>query len=134
MDAREFKTRHDGAREFEEYFEGRKFRLRVPSQNEGRQAFRQMAARGEAPDVEGFAFYLLPDAIIGWENVPARWVIPDADPGELIEWSPVAAKILVAEHLNLAAALALPLFDRWMKRRNEMEEARKNSPSASLGT
>ncbi|MCU0806307.1 MAG: hypothetical protein MUF79_14650 [Burkholderiales bacterium] len=134
MDTAELKLRYDGAREFDHWVGGRRYRLRIPTQASARQVFKRLESRGEALDIENFARELLPDHLVGWDQVPSRWLVPDAEEGDFLPWSPMAAKLLMAEDQALAAELAGPLFDKFLARRDALEEARKNSPSASPGT
>ena len=134
MDTAELKLRYEGAREFDHWVGGRRFRLRIPTQAEARQVFKRLEYRGEALDIENFAHELLPDHLVGWDPLPSKWLVPDADDGDVLPWSPMAAKLLISENQTLAAELAGPLFDKFLERRDAMEDARKNSPSASPGT
>ncbi|MCU0898161.1 MAG: hypothetical protein MUC55_11755 [Burkholderiales bacterium] len=134
MDTAELKLRYEGAREFDHWVGGRRYRLRIPTQSAARQVFKRLEAAGERLDIENFARELLPEHVIGWDAIPAAWLVPDADPCDPLPWSPTAARLLMAEDQQLASELAGPLFERFLARRDALEEARKNSPSASPGT
>lgn len=122
------------AREFEVAVGAARFVLRTPTKFEQQLAFARGAGLDGKLSAAGFLAgtqALLPASLVRWAGVTAATLAPavvqpgDAD-DQVVEFSPEAVALLLAERGDIAEQLRTALFDRITEQRTAAEALEKN--------
>ena len=131
MDLAEIQRLAAAAREFTSSIDGATFSLRLPTRIDSRVALARVLAAnpGEAIDVLAIRVEResLVQAIVGWSDVPLRWVLGDAAPAdELCAFDRAMVSLLLDEQPGVAELLGRDLFDRIRVWNETRDTAAKN--------
>lgn len=117
MDLEEIQRHAAAAREFTSSIDGATFTLRLPTRLDSKLALARVLAahRGESNDVLAIRVEreTLVQSLIGWADVPLRWVLRDAAPAdEPCAFDRAVVGLLLDEQPGVAELLGRDLFDR----------------------
>lgn len=125
MDFNLFKTQLESARQVEVVIDERKFRIRLPADHVWRVAL-ESNRDTEGRVIEAQAFrVILNTALIGWEGVTTRDLMPDAA-CEPLPFSPEARALLLDNRQDIADVLTVHIGAKLRERREAREAAQKN--------
>lgn len=131
MDLAEIQRHAAAAREFTVVIDGATFTLRLPTRLESRVALARVLAAypNESNDVLAIRVEResLVQAIRGWSEVPLRWLLGDAAPGdERCAFERDMVSLLLDEQPGVAEVLGRDLFDRLRAFNETRDTAAKN--------
>ena len=131
MDLAEIQRAAAAAREFTIDIDGATFWLRLPTRLDSRIALaRVLAANAGEQDNDVLAILVeresLRQAVVGWSDVPLRWVLVDAPANEFCVLTRASVELLLDERPTVAERLGRELFAR-LRAFNEIRDtAAKN--------
>ena len=132
MDLAEIQRQALAAREISIVIDGASFTLRLPTRLDSQVALARVLAanKGETND-HVLALRIeretLLQAVSGWSGVPARWLVPDADPADApCEFGRGLVAVLLDERPDICEQLGKTLFESMRLHNERRDTAAKN--------